>query len=213
MPDPWLQDADVTLYHGDALQVLRELPDESVDCCVTSPPSDSDAVEFLRANEARFHDRAEFGGTGSGTGMSTPPGDASDLTFLLSRSQGEAVLSLCSLDSQVGQERGERGCGFAISLPPVPQRTPTFGAWIGDTDVSTESLGEEFERSSFDLADVDAFAVARLSRVTDHSDGVRVALDADGPIRIEDTSEVRESCFVHSPILPGGGDVTRGGDA
>lgn len=35
---PWLQDADVTLYHGDALAVLRELPDESVDCCVTSPP-------------------------------------------------------------------------------------------------------------------------------------------------------------------------------
>lgn len=28
----------VTLYHGDALAVLRTLPDASVDCCVTSPP-------------------------------------------------------------------------------------------------------------------------------------------------------------------------------
>jgi len=35
---PWLEDADVRLYHGDVLQVLRELPAESVDCCVTSPP-------------------------------------------------------------------------------------------------------------------------------------------------------------------------------
>ena len=35
---PWLQDADVTLYHGDVLEVLRDLPAESVDCCVTSPP-------------------------------------------------------------------------------------------------------------------------------------------------------------------------------
>jgi DNA modification methylase len=35
---PWLQDADVTLYHGDVLDVLCELPAESVDCCVTSPP-------------------------------------------------------------------------------------------------------------------------------------------------------------------------------
>jgi site-specific DNA-methyltransferase (cytosine-N4-specific) len=35
---PWLEDADVTLYHGDVLAVLRELPAESVDCCVTSPP-------------------------------------------------------------------------------------------------------------------------------------------------------------------------------
>jgi len=35
---PWLQDADVTLYHGDAREVLCELPDQSVDCVVTSPP-------------------------------------------------------------------------------------------------------------------------------------------------------------------------------
>ncbi len=35
---PYLQDADFTLYHGDALDVLRGLPDESVHCVVTSPP-------------------------------------------------------------------------------------------------------------------------------------------------------------------------------
>ena len=27
-----------TIIHGDALVVLRSLPDESVQCCVTSPP-------------------------------------------------------------------------------------------------------------------------------------------------------------------------------
>lgn len=31
-------DPGVTLWHGDALDVLRDLPDASVDCCVTSPP-------------------------------------------------------------------------------------------------------------------------------------------------------------------------------
>jgi DNA modification methylase len=36
--NPYLSDADFTLYHGDALEVLRELPSESVDCVVTSPP-------------------------------------------------------------------------------------------------------------------------------------------------------------------------------
>lgn len=35
---PYLADPDVTLYHGDALDVLRELPAASVDCVVTSPP-------------------------------------------------------------------------------------------------------------------------------------------------------------------------------
>jgi DNA modification methylase len=35
---PFVQDVDFTLYVGDAVEVLRELPDESVHCCVTSPP-------------------------------------------------------------------------------------------------------------------------------------------------------------------------------
>jgi DNA methylase len=34
----YLADPDVTLLHGDALDQLRTLPDESVHCCVTSPP-------------------------------------------------------------------------------------------------------------------------------------------------------------------------------
>jgi DNA modification methylase len=36
--EPYLQDADLTIWQGDAVEVLRELPDESVHCCVTSPP-------------------------------------------------------------------------------------------------------------------------------------------------------------------------------
>jgi len=35
---PYYQDDSVTLFHGDALATLRDLPDESVNCVVTSPP-------------------------------------------------------------------------------------------------------------------------------------------------------------------------------
>lgn len=35
---PWLADPDVTLWHGDCLDVLRELPSASVHMCATSPP-------------------------------------------------------------------------------------------------------------------------------------------------------------------------------
>jgi DNA modification methylase len=38
MPPPYFADESVTLHHGDSLEVLREMPDQSVDCCVTSPP-------------------------------------------------------------------------------------------------------------------------------------------------------------------------------
>lgn len=36
--EPYYSDDQVTLLLGDALEVLRELPDGSVDCIVTSPP-------------------------------------------------------------------------------------------------------------------------------------------------------------------------------
>lgn len=36
--NPYVQDADFTLWNGDALDVLRAFPDESVDCAATSPP-------------------------------------------------------------------------------------------------------------------------------------------------------------------------------
>ena len=34
----YLDDGDVRLYHGDALETLRTLPDGSVDMIATSPP-------------------------------------------------------------------------------------------------------------------------------------------------------------------------------
>lgn len=37
-PVPYYSDDQITLHHGDALAVLRTLPDASVDCVVTSPP-------------------------------------------------------------------------------------------------------------------------------------------------------------------------------
>jgi DNA modification methylase len=37
-PTPYFTDDQTTLWHGDSLAVLRQLPDASVDCCVTSPP-------------------------------------------------------------------------------------------------------------------------------------------------------------------------------
>ena len=36
--DAFVSDRDFVLYVGDARDVLKRLPDESVDCCVTSPP-------------------------------------------------------------------------------------------------------------------------------------------------------------------------------
>lgn len=39
MPEAFYQDDIITLYHGEALEVLRELPDNSVDSLCTDPPA------------------------------------------------------------------------------------------------------------------------------------------------------------------------------
>ena len=36
--EPYWKSSDGEIYHGNVLDVLRELPDESVQMCVTSPP-------------------------------------------------------------------------------------------------------------------------------------------------------------------------------
>lgn len=64
----YYSDDAITLWHGDALEVLRELADGSVDCCVTSPPyfglrdygvegqlgAESSPAEFVEAMRAVF---------------------------------------------------------------------------------------------------------------------------------------------------------------
>ena len=35
---PYFQTELGKLYNGDVLETLRQLPDASVDCCITSPP-------------------------------------------------------------------------------------------------------------------------------------------------------------------------------
>ncbi len=38
MSKPWLDDGDLALYHGNAVDVLRSLPEGIAQTCITSPP-------------------------------------------------------------------------------------------------------------------------------------------------------------------------------
>jgi DNA modification methylase len=53
---PHVNDPDFQLYVGDALEVLRELPDESADCCVTSPPYLDARPEYPSPSLHQFED-------------------------------------------------------------------------------------------------------------------------------------------------------------
>jgi len=38
MPKPYYDSGEGQIFHGDSLEVLKTMPDESVQCCITSPP-------------------------------------------------------------------------------------------------------------------------------------------------------------------------------
>lgn len=65
-----IDDPDVTVYVGDAIEVLRSLPADSIDCCVTSPPywglRDYGTAEWEGGDSDCDH-LQKTGGTGSST--------------------------------------------------------------------------------------------------------------------------------------------------
>ena len=73
--EPWLDDGDVRLYHGDCLEVLRQLPDRSVHMCATSPPfyglRDYGTGMWEGGDPHHTHDRT---GARGGRGGSGAPG-------------------------------------------------------------------------------------------------------------------------------------------
>jgi DNA modification methylase len=79
----FLADPDVTLHHGDALELLRTMPAESVHCCVTSPPfyglrdygtgrwEGGDAECDHDAYQRKRNSEAQPGTPGSGSSLGT----------------------------------------------------------------------------------------------------------------------------------------------
>lgn len=70
---PYYEDASVTLYHGDALAILRELPTGSVDVVMTDPPYSSGGMfrgdraqdvhtKYVNSDSASGGELPEFGG-------------------------------------------------------------------------------------------------------------------------------------------------------
>lgn len=70
--EPYYQDDSVTVHQGDCLDVLRTLPDASVDAVVTDPPYDLTTRKKGGSGEASASTKTPYGrariGTGNGSG-------------------------------------------------------------------------------------------------------------------------------------------------
>jgi site-specific DNA-methyltransferase (adenine-specific) len=60
---PYYQDEAVCIYHGDALDILEQLPDESIGCVFTDPPYSSGARNSasLRARKSMRREEGAYG--------------------------------------------------------------------------------------------------------------------------------------------------------
>jgi DNA modification methylase len=71
-PEPYYTDATIALHHGDCLDVLRTLPDASVDAVVTDPPYELTANKKGGTGTASVNLDSPYGrariGTGNGSG-------------------------------------------------------------------------------------------------------------------------------------------------
>lgn len=144
----YFADASVQLWHGDALDVLRGLPDDSVDCCVTSPP---------------YLGLRDYGVPGQ-LGLERTPGEYVDkLVAVLSEvrrvlaDDGTAWLNLGDSYAGNGGASGRLAAtGLEGTHPrsrPEADNPHTFGKWMRDFGVPTKNLLGMPWRVAFALQD------------------------------------------------------------
>ena len=148
--------------------------------------------------------------------------------------EGESVICLCGLDQKEWPEGLETGDGAQVSGLPRVEGPPTVAAWSVHPSVSTEQFMEESDSARLNLPNSHALRVDGLSGVTllerfanellakeeleyDEIEAIfteygkqRVlpALDADGPVRVDNAGQIGEEGPLHNAVLTGGGEDT-----
>ena len=153
-------DESVTLHHGDALDVLRTLPDASVDCCVTSPPyfglrdygvdgqigAEASPAEFVAALVAVFAEvrrvLADDGTLWLNLGdsyVSKPPGNVRGVSDRSGLAGIKSERYRKTLEASVGTKRDTTGLGLSEkNLFMIPARAAIAlqdAGWILRNDV------------------------------------------------------------------------------
>ena len=105
MPEIYYSDEHVTLYHGDCIDVMRAMPDASVDAIVTDPSVTREAVEAAASavrKERAFSAAAAFG---------VPMYDVPQCAEMIARAALTAALPLLTAAPSVTREEVAEALG------------------------------------------------------------------------------------------------------
>ena len=105
---PSYEHAGITIYNGDALEILRQLPDATVNCCITSPPywglRDYGTATWDGGDTECDHLQPRKGGDGPASPIN---GGGSDRDTSVGLQQFHGTCRKCGarrVDSQIGLE-------------------------------------------------------------------------------------------------------------
>ena len=121
---PYYQDESVTLYHGDCIEVMADMPDRSVDAVITDPPFDSRTHSMARSNRAGYGTSARGNRTLSGGKAAFLHIDHSDQLALFAE-MGRVTRSW--VVSNIASDTVFR---FEVEGPPVGLKVLRVGAWV-----------------------------------------------------------------------------------
>lgn len=190
----------VRILQGDCLDVLRTLPDASVNCCVTSPHLHTDFIEGLCVFVQAFHAVGKALRPWCGPGVAAPDSDLCFDAGGLNLSQSKAVARLLPFDAEKWQQCSDAGHGFQVSDCPGQKRPSVLGVWLGDVKATAKGALKQFRYLRRDLSQCCAFAEYRRASVTTNAHGIGTAPDSDCPVAIDGSGEIsKKFCFHATP--------------
>lgn len=178
-------DADgVKIYCGDCMDVLPELEAESVNCCVTSPPSHANLIEMLSIQIQRFHRIGNVLWASSGTYMTSSFGNAQFFAHNFNLSEFKAIFSLPAFYAKKREEDTKCACGFCVSLAPSVKWLTSFGTWVFHPHIPSECFSKQINTRFLDLANMYPLAVSCLLGISNYTHTVCISLNSNTTIGV-----------------------------
>lgn len=195
---------------GDVLEMLATLPDESVNCVVTSPP-------YLHANFIQYgdplfehlHASGDFRRSRLAANMPTTCARPCRPALLFQIAEFKARFSLGAFDAQIREKCSKAVGGLQIRYLPDVQRASTLSAWVIYPKAPAKRVPEHCHGFRCYLLHADSLAEYRRTSVSAHAHSVRAPLYSNRSVSVNDASEVGKCQLIHLSSVPrSGGRVT-----
>ncbi len=186
----------IEIHQGDALSVLRTMPDNLVHCIVTSPLN-ADFVEGVYSNFQGFHFVGQFNRAIPTADVTATLSNADFFADGFYPPQFKADISLPVLDSHERSDSFDCSDSLQVGYLPSVERLTAFCVWVCDESVSPKYSMKQIDRERFNLLDTNPLGICVLGGIANNAAGIGIFLDSDSSIGVNNSSEICQICSFH----------------